>query len=146
MMNTYERLKTAMAQNSAQAQSDETAGAEQATPEEEKEDHNQIVTTAEELEGFYAVKALLRDVVASRRISFKDNRYYMSILLDGNSRKWICRLDFNGKKKYVRLPATDKSVGEISIPLKDIDEIYQHRQELVDSLQRRLAAEEHEGA
>lgn len=46
----------------------------------------------------------------------------------------------------MRLPATDKSVGEISIPLKDIDEIYQHRQELVDSLQRRLAAEEHEGA
>lgn len=61
----------------------------------------EIITTAEELEGFYIVKGILRIVIAPERITYKDTLTYFSIILDGNIRKVICRLYFNRDKKYI---------------------------------------------
>ena len=59
-----------------------------------------IVTTTEELEGFYTIRALLYSTVNPRRIVMRDVQSYCGILLDDNNRKPICRLYFNSGKKY----------------------------------------------
>ncbi|NJL53545.1 MAG: hypothetical protein HC930_17755 [Hydrococcus sp. SU_1_0] len=42
-----------------------------------------IVTTEQELEGFYIVKAILRGVVDVSRLKYKDTVHYLGINLDG---------------------------------------------------------------
>ncbi len=58
-----------------------------------------VVTTAEETEGFYAVRAILRSLVDPKRIVMRDAQSYCAILLDDNNRKPICRLRFNKRFK-----------------------------------------------
>ena len=50
----------------------------------EEDAGNSIVTTDEELEGFFLIKSLLRQVVPPQRIFFKDNKSYSVVLIDNN--------------------------------------------------------------
>jgi hypothetical protein len=60
-----------------------------------------VVTTAEELEAFFTIKAILHPLVPSRRVSLRDVQSYCGILLDDNNRKPICRLYLNGARKQL---------------------------------------------
>jgi predicted type IV restriction endonuclease len=91
-----ERLKTALAT--------EQQKAEQIAKEEltaSTTDETTIVTTAEEMEAFYIIRAILAARVNVTRIVMRDNQSYCGILLDDNNRRPICRLHFNQKKKQV---------------------------------------------
>lgn len=131
-----DRLKSAIASsneaNPSQAQ--EPAAAPQ---EEEKE---RIVTTAEELEGFFIIKSLLRDVIHPKRITYRDNLRYFTVFLDGSDRKWICRLYFNGPKKYLAVATEDKS--ENRILLNDVEDVFKYESELKAAAQRYAADKE----
>ncbi|MBX3085705.1 MAG: type I restriction enzyme HsdR N-terminal domain-containing protein [Anaerolineae bacterium] len=83
----------------------------------------QIVTTAEEVEAYYVIKALLRDTVELKRIVMRDSLSYCAILLDDNNRKPICRLYFNNalKKSIVFL---DVNRQEERVYIERIDDIY----------------------
>ena len=120
-----DRLKSALDQEE-QAQKEVVGGTPEATitaaPSQEKE--REIETTAEEMEGFYIVKSILRKQVDPNRITFRDAQSYMAILLDDNNRKTICRLYFNGTKKSIALLNTEKK--EVKHEIKDLDDIYQH--------------------
>ncbi len=59
----------------------------------------EIITTAEELEGFYIVKSLLVSFIRPERISYKDTLSYFAVILDANVRKTITRLYFNNTDK-----------------------------------------------
>ncbi len=85
-------------------------------------------TSAEELEGYYVVKSLLRDLVEPKRIVHRDTQSYMGILLDDNNRKPLARLHFNRKQKYLGI--FDESRAEKRIPISNINEIYEHAEEL----------------
>jgi predicted type IV restriction endonuclease len=61
----------------------------------------EIITTAEELEGFYVVKSLLVTIVLPERVTYKDTLSYFAVILDNNVRKTLCRLYFNKDKKLV---------------------------------------------
>lgn len=69
---------------------------ESATVEEapEPSSDGEIETTAEELEAFYIVRAIMRDVVDVKRIAMRDIKTYCGILLDDNNQQPICRLHF----------------------------------------------------
>lgn len=54
----------------------------------------EIVTTPEEIEGFYIIRSILRPSVRADRIVMRD-KSYCAILLDNNNRKPIARLHFN---------------------------------------------------
>lgn len=62
-----------------------------------------VVTTSEELEAFFTVKAILHPVVETKRIGLRDVQTYCSVLLDNNNRKPICRLYMNGSRKAIGL-------------------------------------------
>lgn len=95
---------------------------------------NRIVTTAEELQAYYIVKAIVCAVINPERIIHRDTQSYFGILCDDNNRKPICRLHFNGKQKYIGIMKTDKN--EEKIPINNLDEIYK----LADQLRETAGA------
>jgi hypothetical protein len=92
-----------------------------------------IITTAEELEAFQIVKAILREKITSDRISPRDTQSYFGILLDDNNRKPICRFHFNTTNKYLEVFHKGKDAGEKK-QLASLDEIYEYRSELHQTL------------
>ncbi len=44
-----------------------------------------IITTAEELEGFFSIKSILREIIDSKRVAMRDHKSYCAILLDDNN-------------------------------------------------------------
>jgi hypothetical protein len=95
--------------------------------EQENLDDDGIITTEEELEGFFIVKSILAEMISLHRIVARDTKSYFGILLDDNNRKWICRLHFNSKnKKYIGLHVEDKK--EQRHPIDKIEDIYKHKE------------------
>jgi hypothetical protein len=86
------------------------------------------VITADELEGFHIIKAILRRFVDPKRIIARDTQSYLGVLLDDNNRKPLARLYFNRTQKYVGL--FDEAREERRVPIGDLNEIYDHADEL----------------
>ena len=80
-----------------------------------------IETTVEETEGFMIVRAILRKSVPVNRVVMRDVQSYCGILLDDNNRKPICRLHFNGSKKFVTV--FDVEGGE-RVDIVSLDDLY----------------------
>jgi hypothetical protein len=123
-----ERLKSAMMDSPGQAPQGSAPQEVQSTPIEVSEPRDQIVTTGEEMEGYYIVKAILREAVDPGRIAHRDTRSYFGILLDDNARKPICRLYFDRKQKYIGL--FDANKQEQRTPIEELDDIYKFADQL----------------
>ncbi|UYP28609.1 type I restriction endonuclease [Pseudomonas sp. Z8(2022)] len=120
-----ERLKSAITGNSqpilvAQAQAEQPTTKQQ----DETEEKDRIVTTAEEIEGYTIVKAIVRTEVDVKRIAARDTQSYFGILLDDNNRKPIARLHFNRTQKYLGTFDADKN--ETRHPIDSLDDIFSH--------------------
>ncbi len=63
----------------------------------------------------------------------RDNQTYFAILLDDNNRKPICRLHFNGKKKYASFFDTGK---EERVELADSGQLYEHASRIIGVLEQ----------
>lgn len=102
--------------------------ASQSEPEQETDGKNSIVTTEDELEGFYIVKSMLRNVIQAERVTYRDAISYFAIFCDDNNRKPICRLYFNNSNnKKIRIwNGTDF----IKHDIQALDEIYNYQEEL----------------
>lgn len=89
-----------------------------------------VVTTEEKLQGFYIVKSFFAESknFDIERITHKDTFSYFGILADNNLRKWFCRLWFNGSKKFITIPTTEK---DKRIDLENISDLYRHKQEIL---------------
>ena len=94
----------------------------------EIEGESRIVTTEEELEGYYIVKSIVREVVDANRIGHRDTINYMSIILDDSNRKPICRLYFNSAQKYLELRNEERAYERVDI--ESIDDLYNHANRL----------------
>lgn len=99
----------------------------------EEEPQSKIVTTDEELEGYYIVKSIVRNVLSADRITYRDKQSYFGILCDDNNRKCICRLAFNHKQKYIIF--VDNKV-ETKYPISTLDDIYNFTKELQEIAQK----------
>lgn len=91
----------------------------------------QIETTQDEIEGFHIVKALLREVMASKRIALRDAQSYCNILLDNNKYKPLMRMYFNTPNKSIGLfDASKKPPAEEKIKIESLEDIYKHAERL----------------
>ena len=104
--------------------------------EEVVEEQSRIVTTDEELEGYYIVKSLIRRVFNVDRITYRDAISYFAILLDDNNRKPICRLHFNTSNKYVEI--VDKDRNSVKHSISSIDDIFNLEELLVENVKQYL--------
>ena len=93
-----------------------------------------IVTTQEEMEGYYIVKSILAEKISLSRVIARDTKSYFGILLDDNNRKWICRLRFNTSQKYISLHEAEKE--EIKYPIEKLEDIYSFREKLILIIER----------
>jgi hypothetical protein len=91
-----------------------------------------VVTTDEEVEAYYIIRAILREVVNVKRVTMRDVQSYCGVLLDDNNRRVICRLYFNSTQKYLGL--FDSGQQE-RVPLDSLDDIYKY----VDRLKATVA-------
>jgi predicted type IV restriction endonuclease len=117
-----ERLKSALAtdqQKAAEVEKEELTNATEET---------KVQTTADEMEGFYIIRAIVCSKVKVGRITHRDQQSYFGILLDDNNRKPICRLHYNGKKKYVSFFDTGK---EEKVELQNNSQLYEYASRLV---------------
>ena len=123
-----ERLKSALAGDTVTRAEDGVDHSAETPSDEGAGTNDSIVTTEEELEGYYIVKSILREVVAAERIAMRDRVQYCSILLDDNQLKVICRLRFNRSRKYVGIMNSEKK--EERIKIETLDDIYQYADQL----------------
>jgi hypothetical protein len=122
-----ERLKTALNKE------DEANKEQQSTPlEVDKLDDSKIITTVEELEAFMIVKTILRQKTSINRIYYRDGQSFFAILLDDNNRKPICKLFFNGSKKFIT--TYDDQKREIKNELSSLDDIFNHADSLIATI------------
>lgn len=91
-----------------------------------------IVTTPEELEGYFIVKSILAETIELERIYSRDTKSYFGILIDDNSRKWIVRLLFNTKNKYIEIRNSEKD-GE-RFPIEKVSDIYKYKEQIINTL------------
>lgn len=98
-----------------------------------------IETTQEEIDGFNIIKSILCETIDLEKIKFKDTVRYFNILLDGNVRKWICRLYCNSSNKYISFPIFEngeKTKKEEKILLENgVYDIYKHRKRIIKTLE-----------
>ncbi|MBC3829934.1 type I restriction enzyme HsdR N-terminal domain-containing protein [Undibacterium amnicola] len=88
-----------------------------------------IVTSIEELEGFHIVRAIVRNLVPSKRVVMRDAQSYCAILLDDNNRKPICRLRFNNSQK-LKLGFFNDQKEEEQVSLESIDDLYKFEEQI----------------
>lgn len=129
-----DRLKNALSSPEGDEASTSIAVTE-STPEVDKE--SKIETTAEELDGYNVVRAILRAQFDVHRIVARDTQSYFGVLLDDNNRKPLCRLHFNGKStKYIGV--FDEQKNETRIQIASVDDIYRIADELLASTKHYL--------
>ena len=117
-----ETLKTALGSSVGNVSYETKVATEFAASESKQDKNPKIDTSEEELEGYYVIKAILRDMVDVKRIVHRDQQSYFGILLDDNNRKPLCRLHFNAKQKYIGL--FDDQRNEERVPISSVDDIY----------------------
>lgn len=100
-------------------------------------DGNQVVTTAEEIEGFHIVRAILRECVPLKRIHMRDAQTYCAILLDDNNRKPICRLRFNNTGNLT-VGLFNGNKDEERFPLSQVEDLYNHSDAIRSALMLHL--------
>lgn len=124
-----DRLKSAIAKPDAPIQEEVTVTTIPIVGSSAQE--KEIVTTAEELEGFYIIRSILRPKVTAARITHRDALSYFAIFLDDNNRKPICRLYLNSPtKRYIGVFDIDKK--ETKTEIKSLDDLYNHSTELIN--------------
>lgn len=111
-----ERLKIAMVNNVASSQKEDMPS------DEVVEQNTDIVTTTDETEAYYIIKAILHENTDLDRVFMRDAKSYCAILLDDNNRKPICRLYFNTKQKYIGVFNENREEEKQSI--NNLSEIY----------------------
>ncbi len=82
-----------------------------------------IVTTDEERECFYTIRAILYPVIDPKRLALRDVQTYCGILLDDNNRKPICRLYLNGSRKSIGLFDGDDR-KEIRVSIQGVEDLH----------------------
>ncbi len=77
---------------------------------------------------FTVVKTLLHEVIDISRVSCKNTQSYMSVIIDGKTTKWICRLRIDGKNKSIGIP--DDNGKEIRYLISSCDDLSRYEDAL----------------
>ena len=117
------------------ASEDDKAKVEEKTDEDaaSETDVSPINTTADEIEAFIIIKALLHDVVDASRLYYKDTQSYFGVLLDNKVNRWICRLQMDGRKKNIIIHTSAEGKDE-KIVLNGTNDLYRLKDKLQDAL------------
>ena len=108
---------------------------EKEKPQNEEDKNSKINTTTEEMEGYYIVKSIVCEIIASERVTYRDSQSYFAIFADDNNRKPICRLRFNNTNNK-RIGFIDENKNEQLETIDKVDDIYNFKKELIEAAKR----------
>ena len=103
---------------------------------ENEKEKPRVITTVEEIEGYGIVKSILRSVVDSTRITYRDTISYLGILLDDNNRKWICRIHILPSVSFIEI--ADENKAPVRYDIETLDDIYKYSNQLIEACKRYL--------
>lgn len=121
-----DRLQAAISKDETEEKTEE-----EVIPTDSPKEEPQIVTTEEELEAFYTVRAMVAEIVDPQRVQHKDTMNYFAINLDKITQP-ICRLYYNRSKKYISL--FDENKKETKYQVESNLDLYQYKQLLIDRI------------
>lgn len=124
------KIETAFANTESTGVSEPQSDNEGINATEEVE--NKIVTTEEELESYYIVRAILSKYINVDRITYSDKESYFAIILDDHITKWLCRIYIKKNKKYIGIVENGEKTKYL---IENISDIYGHADKLVQRLQ-----------
>lgn len=128
-----DRLKTALKTETSEISPNATI--DSVTPESNEE---KIVTTEEEIEGFFIVKSIIRSKITPERITYRDAQSYFAIFVDDNNRKPVCRLYLNSEtNKQIAFIGEDKK--EIRHKIQSLDDVFFHSEALLKVAEKYVA-------
>jgi predicted type IV restriction endonuclease len=84
--------------------------------EQESKNGSVVITTAEELKIYHAVKTVLVNSIKkidSTRITYRDQKNSFNILVDDNNKKLIAKLTTNRNKQFLEVKGTKHEVSSI---------------------------------
>lgn len=96
---------------------------------ETDEDVSKIVTTQNEIEAFYIIRGILAGTVDISDIVYRDTESYLGILYQDNSRKPICRINLDTKKKQILIPDENKNFTRYYID--SLNDLYKYKDNLL---------------
>ncbi len=132
------RLKSALIDSPAPS---DTAPLHEDDAEEEdgavEDQDDGIITTDQELQGFYIVKAVLANIVDPSRVALRDTKSYCGILLDDNNRRPIIRLLFNNPENLRLQLFSPERKGE-RVSIERVYDLYNYSAEIEASVNQYL--------
>lgn len=123
------RLHTALKKETEQEESFEEKSPDKLIVESDEEKGTE--TTQEELNGYEVITDILNELLPKERISYRDTKSYLGILIDDNKLKQICRLHFNRGKKYLGI--IDKEKNENKYLIEKVEHIYKYSDLIIES-------------
>lgn len=120
-------------QNALNSEDHASSSIDTPQPEEDSTDEeiSDIVTTEDEIQAFYIVKAILSQVISPDRISYKDTKSYFNILVDNKTTKWVCRLYFKKTIKFIVFEYTGNGNEEKNV-IDNLDDIYKLSDKIIE--------------
>ncbi|MGF6989796.1 hypothetical protein M2150_001039 [Lachnospiraceae bacterium PM6-15] len=104
---------------------------EEDEPEVDKKE-SKIVTTEDELQAYYIIRAIGAEVTDIENITHRDTESYFGILFGDNNRKPICRINLDKKQRRIMIPDAQKNFTTYQI--ETVDEIYKYKKQIIDSI------------
>ena len=97
-----------------------------------------VTTSPEEQEGFLTIRAILRSIIPSKRVTMRDAQTYCAILLDDNNRRPICRLRFNNPDR-LRVGLFGPNREETIIAIDSVDDLFLHAEAIIQTVNSYVA-------
>lgn len=103
-------------------------------------EESDIITTEEEIQGFYIVRAIVSEIIDVDRITMRDRKSYCGILFDNNKNYTVCRLYFNDfdNLAIAFFDSMNKDENgtriEEKIAINKINDIYKYKDKLLDTV------------
>lgn len=131
-----ERLSSAAAMEAEKVQASSATQSSEVSIDNKAIDDGGIITTKDEYEGLYIIRAICASEIDPSRLAEKDTKSYCDVLLDNNSWKSIVRMHFNGPQK--KLEIFDDAEPKM-VPLESLSAIYQLSERIRSALRLKLS-------
>lgn len=102
------------------------------------------LTTDSEWEALSMIKEILKNTIDVNKITYKHTESYTAILIQNNTRKWICRLAFSSAQKAILIP--DENKKEQKYYLDNISNIMDLSNEIITATKRYLEPKQKDNA
>lgn len=125
-----EKIQTALKEDDSEEVAPESLNIDVTSTEEYDTTIDKIHTTDEELESYYIIKAILREIIEPARLTYKDTMSYFGVLVDNKVTRWLCRIYLKENISYVIIP--NESKENIKHQIDTLNDIYKLSEELIE--------------